>query len=92
MDNASVNAPTAALLRKPMIGCHAHRFNLAARSWKQHVFGERAGEHMKQAHAWVKQASTIKNVARLKTHSKYKSLLRNQTRWTSGQIMIKRFV
>jgi hypothetical protein len=91
MDNASVNSATANLLKKPMIGCHAHRFNLAAKSWEKYAFGGKAGEYMKKINACMKKASTIKNAAKLKLLSKYRPITRNQTRWQGGKSMIEQF-
>jgi len=85
-DNCSTNKALAELCQKPLIGCAAHRFNLAVQKFLQ--------VHdvlLTKVNNLMAKLRTLKNAGKLRELSPLRPQLRCATRWTGTHQMIKRF-
>jgi len=88
-DNCSVNKSMSRLLKVPLIGCGAHKFNLAVNKW---ISNQPQLEEIIQRVANVmKKASTLKVSAQLRKLTSLHTVRQNDTRWSSTFEMISRF-
>ena len=89
-DNCSVNKTMSRLLKVPLIGCGAHKFNLAVNKW---IANQPQLEQAIQRIASVmKKASTLKVSAQLRKLTALHTVKQNVTRWSSTYEMITRFI
>ncbi|KAE9317815.1 hypothetical protein PR003_g18384 [Phytophthora rubi] len=86
-DNMETNKAITRRIKVAMIGCAAHRFNLAVRQWIE--------PHMpliKKVSSLMQRLKTEKRVAKLKLNGcKYKPLALHELRWSGCYRMLKRF-
>lgn len=100
-DNASVNRLLATLIEQelektnisrnvPLIGCVNHKLNLGVQS----LYAEDTDyyEVVNKVQALMVNLSTIKNRPKLATKTSLSPLKRNETRWGSVFVMLKRYV
>ena len=85
-DNCATNKRCANLAGKPLVGCHAHRLHLAAKSVMETI-----EHHLVKLDALVSKMKTMNNHAKLKTKTALAPIPRQETRWTSTQEMIQRY-
>jgi hypothetical protein len=85
-DNCSTNKSISNKLGVPLLGCSSHRLNLAVQKYLVQFDDVIAGVQK----LMVELRKTL-NRAKLKSFTKLKPLLRNETRWSSTHAMIKRF-
>ena len=85
-DNCATNKRCANLADKPLVGCHAHRLDLAAKSVMETI-----EHHLVKLDALVSNMKTMNNHAKLKTKTALAPIPRQETRWTSTQEMIQRY-
>ena len=88
-DNASTNRKVAKDMGIPLIGCHSHKFNLALDQWVSSQQG--LGEALEVVSSLMKQASTLKRAAKLRTLTELAPVKNNKTRWNSNFYMLKRY-
>ena len=82
LDNTNTNPATCRLLRKPMVGAHCHRLNLASRCFLNEAFDGELMDTLNVIHAVMLRASTLKGRGRLKEFTPLVPQLANKTRWT----------
>jgi hypothetical protein len=89
-DNCSVNQSLARKLDIPLLGCGAHKLNLAIRAW----ILEQPGflEAIEKVSKLMSKARTTKNSAKLRALTNLKAIKDNETRWTSTFRMVERFL
>jgi hypothetical protein len=89
-DNCGVNQSMLRVLKVPLIGCEAHKFNLAVCKWMsnqpQH---EGTIQHVVNV---MKKVSTLKVSAQLCKLTKSNPVKQNDTRWSSIYEMIELFL
>eukprot|EP00171_Calliarthron_tuberculosum_P022099 IDg22099t1 len=88
-DNCSVNQHLSSLAGVPLIGCVAHKFNLAVEAWCEAVDG--LSDALKCLRELMAKLRTLKNAAKLRELSHLGAILPNETRWTGKYQMVKRF-
>jgi len=88
-DNCSVNIKAATLYGTPIIGCAAHRFNLAVESLFKSVENR---EILDKLNSLWKKLRTVKGAALLKKLGLPMAKKRNDTRWNSVHYMIERYL
>jgi hypothetical protein len=86
-DNCSVNKKLADLVKKPMIGCHSHRFNIGVNAFLAPYEGL-----LSKLDAIMARLRTLKEAAKLRSKTDYSAVLRNATRWSSTYSMVKRYM
>jgi hAT family C-terminal dimerisation region len=85
-DNCSTNKATANLLGKPLLGCHAHRFNLAVESYlKEHLSPE-----VKKCSNFMSRLGNINLAGKLRLSSELRPIPKSDTRWDSTADMFLR--
>ena len=89
-DNCSVNQKVATDMDLPLLGCAAHKMNLAVRSWISAQPG--FPEAIKTVSTLMKKARTAKNSARLRQLTNLKAIKENDTRWSSTFNMLSRYL
>ena len=87
LDNCSTNKATVQQLEKPMIGAECHHLNLAAAHWTKDAFEGKLQSTLDNIHVVMKQASMIKNCARLQHETTYQPYIRNKTHWQGNNPM-----
>ena len=85
-DNEPRKKAIAGLLQFPMIECASHRLNLAQ---NVHFSAERP---YSAKSVLMKKLSSLKYAALLRKSTALKHVLRNETRWSSNHIMVKRYI
>jgi len=85
-DNCSTNKALADLCGKPLVGCAAHRFNLAV---QKYLSGHDV--LLTKVNELMTKLRTLKNAAKLRMLSPLRPRLRCATRWTGTFAMIERF-
>jgi hypothetical protein len=85
-DNCSTNKATANLLGKPLLGCHAHRFNLAVESYlKEHLSPE-----VKKCSNFMSRLGNINLAGKLRLSSEMRPIPKSDTCWDSTADMFLR--
>jgi hypothetical protein len=91
-DNCSVNRRLCSDLKIPLIGCAAHKLNLAVNLW---IDSQGEDKYLRTAiqslHNLMTKASTIKNAAQLRKFTGLHAVTNNATRWSSVFDMITRY-
>lgn len=89
-DSASVNISVSKKLKVPMVGCFAHRLNLA---FKKHLNdNEEQSEVIKKVAGLMVQLRQLKDRGQVKKLTSLKPLIDCPTRWSSTVKMLKRYV
>jgi hypothetical protein len=92
-DNCTVNRRLCSDLNIPLIGCAAHKFNLAVNCWIDAQGPEKyLRSTINALRTLVTKASTIKNAAQLMKTTELRPVLSNVTRWSSCYEMIERYL
>jgi len=86
-DNCSTNVALANICNKPLIGCAAHRFNLAVQNYLKD-FHEPL---LAKLNLLITKLRTLKNSGRLRSFTDLRPRLRCQTRWTGTYEMVDRY-
>ena len=85
-DNENTNPAVANLMRVPFLGCDSHRLNLALETWQ-----ERNEVLIGKVAAVMSALGNPKNGGILRLSTNLQPVIRNKTRWSSENQMIKRF-
>lgn len=85
-DNENTNPAVANLMKVPFLGCDSHRLNLALETWQ-----ERNEMLIGKVAAVMSALGNPKNGGILRISTKLQPVIRNKTRWSSENQMIKRF-
>ncbi len=89
-DNCGVNQSMFCMLKVPLNGCGAHKFNLAVCKWISNPPQlEGTIQHVANA---MEKASTLKVIAQLCKLTKLNPAQQNDTPWSSIYEMIERFL
>lgn len=88
-DNCTVNRRLSTLTSIPLLGCVAHKFNLAVEDWCASTPG--LIDALKSVRELMAKLRTLKNAAKLRELTHLGALLPNETRWTGKFDMIQRF-
>jgi hypothetical protein len=86
-DNCSVNKKLADLVKKPMIGCFSHRFNIGV-----NAFLAPHQALLTKIDAIMVRLRTLKEASKLRDKTDYAAILRNSTRWSSTHDMVVRYL
>jgi hypothetical protein len=84
-DNVSLNRRLANDLRVSLVGCAAHRLNLACEEYLQSI------EEISLVHALMVKLKDLKPGGWLRKKTELKPLVRNKTRWLSAYYMLQRY-
>ncbi|ETL33178.1 hypothetical protein L916_14313 [Phytophthora nicotianae] len=85
-DNCSVNKRLADIMGVPLVGCASHRLNLAVRDYL--APHELALEEVQQLMCKLR---TLKQAAKLRLKTSLVPIMRQDTRWSSTFMMLKRY-
>jgi hypothetical protein len=86
-DNTNVNPRNAELIKKPFIGCYAHKFNLAVKKWL-----EPYNDMVTKVHALMSKLKSNNNAGRLRSlHCELLPIIDCDTRWTGTYRMLHRW-
>lgn len=88
-DNCAVNQRLSCIASVPLIGCSAHKFNLAVEAWCVESTG--LVDALKCIRELMSKLRTLKSAAKLRELTHLGAILPNETRWTGKYQMVKRF-
>ena len=72
-----------------MIGCDSHRFNVAVKKYLQESGSSILCENVNTP---MRKPSSLKKAARLRSKTELMSIQKNNTRWNSTHVMLKRYL
>jgi hypothetical protein len=85
-DNVSLNRRLANDIGVSLVGCAAHRLNLACEEYLQSV------PEIAKVHSLMMKLKDLKPGGWLRTKTRLKPISRNKTRWLSAYSMIQRYI
>ena len=88
-DNAHINIKIARLIGRPMVGCKAHLLNLFV---ENEFLGGNIKPLIDKVHKLIAQCRKKNIMPIIVKYSGFKPILDNDTRWTSTNNMLKRYI